>query len=241
MLYKRIIILLAGVTAVVAFWATTRLGQEREKTMQSGELPIIRVAIGRKITEVQAKSQLDFHLAEKNDDTPHVIEQPVVVEYDDPQLSMRLPATEFVWISQQAGVVTDVETSPHLEFLSLEEAHKLATQLADLIAGSRWSLNRRPPVDLNQIKGEVLNPDRYWTYERLYGEWSAGSVRLQLTLRESGRELPQELKSPPVFVVNVRFHDKALREKMQNLVYRTRKEVNGDINQPLPLNYHLSK
>lgn len=207
--------------------------------MESPQLPVVQVAIGRKITDVQAKSNMDFRLAEKNDDTPHIIEEPVIVEYDDPRFGLRLPATRYVWISQYASVVTAFETSPHLEFLTLEEAHALANQLADQITDSHWNVVRRLSLDINQVRTEILNPERYWTYERLYGEWTAGSVRLELTLRESGPPPSAAKKLQAQFVVNLRFEDKALREEMQNRVYRERKEVNNDINRPLPLNYYL--
>jgi hypothetical protein len=240
LLYKRVIILAVVVFAMAVFWTIISRRWVKEKTMESRELPVIRVAIGRKITEVQVKSNMDFRLAEKDDDTPHIIEEPVLVEYDDPQRSLRLPPTRFVWISQYGAVVAAFETSPHLNFLTLEEAHVLANQLADQLAGSGWSIVRRPSLDINQVRAEVLNPERYWSYERLYGEWSAGSIRLELTLRESGPQLPPERRLEAEFVINLRFQDKALREEMQNLIYQKRKEVNGDINHPLPLNYYLS-
>ena len=204
------------------------------------EPPILRVAIGHKIAEVEVKSHLDFDLAGKNDDTPQIIEEAVRVEYDDPHLWVQLPATRFVWISQQAGIVTEFETSPQLEALSLEAAHELATQLADLITGAHWQLTHRPPVDLNQIKTAVMTPERQQTYELLYGEWIVGTVRVRLTLRESGRGLPQQ-EHTPRFVVNLRWQDKVLQDKMRQVVYHARKEVNGNIHQPLPLRYHLSQ
>ncbi|HEV2763853.1 MAG TPA: hypothetical protein VGV38_12805 [Pyrinomonadaceae bacterium] len=240
MRHKRLVILAAAaVAAALALWAAARPGQEKEKTMQPAEMPVVRAAVGRKITEVQADSRMDFDLRSKNDNSPHVIEQPVVVEYADERLGLRLPPTRFVWIAQQAGVVTEIETSPHLEFLSLEEAHALATRLAEQFAASRWNTLGRQPVSLERMRAAVADPERYWTFEQPYGEWASGSLRLELTLRESGKGVPKELKTEPLFVVNARFHDRALREKMEGVVFRAREDVNKDINQPLPLSYHL--
>lgn len=216
-------------------------GQGEEKAMQNEELPTIRVAIGRKITEVAARSRLDFRLSSKNDNTAHSIEQPVVVVYDDPRFTFKLPATRFAWISQQAGVVTELTTSPQLELLPLEESCMLAKQLASLFTESGWHLSHRPSDNIDKIRAEVLNPERYWTYEHLFGEWRAEAVVLRLTLRESGKGIPKEAKPHPVFLVNVNIQDEGLKDEMQNLVYRTRQEINGNIDQPLPLSFYLAR
>lgn len=201
------------------------------------QLPRVEFSLESNVQDIQRVSGLDFDFPHKMDITPIIIESEVTVVYTGQPGEMELPPTKYVWISQYAGKVVELETSPQLEGLPLEQANELADRLMDLFAKSGWQNIALFRTDLEAIRAKLAEPDRAKRYERQYGEWAAGSTRLRLSLKELGWTYPEK-PTTPKFVVNCHFRDPdaSTREMKAVLAKRT---AHGDPHQALPLTVWL--
>jgi hypothetical protein len=197
------------------------------------QLPRVEFNLGSKVWDIQRVSGLNFDLPHMTDMSPIVVESEVTVAYTGRPGEMELPPTKYVWISQYAGKVVELQTSPQLEALPFDQAHELAGRLMDLFAKSGWQNVARYGTDLGAIRAALAEPGRTKRYEKQYGEWTVGSTRLRLSLKETGWTLPEKPVSPK-FVVNCQFRDPDASVQEMKAVLDKRKE-HGNANQALPL------
>lgn len=203
---------------------------------------ILRVAVGQNIAAVERASGIVFHLDRLRDNSPVILEQVVSILYDDPNHGFQLPPTRFVMISQAAGIVTGVDTSPQLGFLDLAKAHDLAIVLRGQIETAHWEVVRAYPADLSLLERLIADPSRRGRFEKDYAELRAGNARLRLYIKEAiGIGLEGREPSPrgQLFLVNVDVTDEQLTSAVLERVYAKRRELTGSVNDSLPLSVWL--
>lgn len=226
----------AGLTlalSLVSCSGPTNKSPRVQNQIRLNQMPRVEFQIGSNVWDIERISGLRFDLPHKTDITPIVIESEVSVLYIGKPGEMELPLTRYVWITQYAGKVVELQTSPQLEGLPLEQANALANQLMDLFANSGWQNIARFPTDLNVIRAVLTEPGRTRPYSKQYGEWAAGSNRLRLSLKELGWSLPDKPVST-TFVVNCDFRDPDASTREMKAVLDKRRAY-GNVNQALPL------
>jgi hypothetical protein len=201
--------------------------------IQSNQMPRLEFTVGSHVWDIERVSGLRFDLAHKTDIGPIIIESEVRVVYTGQPGQMELPPTKYVWISQYAGKVVELETSPQLEGLPLEQANALAGRLMDLFAKSGWQNLARFGTDLDAIRALLAETHRTNRFEKQYGEWAVGPTRLALSLKELGWTLAEKPVSSK-FVVNCEFRDPDASIREMKAVLDKRK-AHGIVNEALPL------
>ena len=78
------------------------------------DYPRVRATVGQSITEVQKLSTHRFLLQGQNDNSPFVIDTPVLFEYGQGPGSRSLPPGSYLWLSQLGGTIYEIQFSPHL-------------------------------------------------------------------------------------------------------------------------------
>ena len=193
----------------------------------------IEFKIGDDIRDVERRSGMSFGLDQMTDMSPKIIDSPATVVYLGLKARLELPETRYVWISQAAGMIVELETSPQLGSLDLEGADRLGSRLVDLLRQAGWREVARFETNIKAIREELELPDRSKRYLKLFGEWADGPTLMRMSLKETGWTLPGR-PDPPQFVVNCEFRNPRINDHAMKAVLQKRK-AHGNPNEALPL------
>ena len=211
-------------------------GAKHTTMAETESAPTLHILIGAPIESTLRAAPIPLHFEKLMDDSPLIIDQPVTVAYDGPA-AFALPSTRFVMISQAAGVITGIDTSPQLKFTNLVDTNALALRLQNELLQAGWRVVRSYPVDIAELQNLVADPTRTRRFEKDYAELRAGTVSLRLYIKEALGIGLEERKPPArgnLFLVNTDLIDRELRTKMEEQVRAKRKEK-GKADEPLPL------
>jgi len=204
----------------------------------------LHLTIGQSIEVVERSNGIPFHLDRLRDNSPVVLDQIISVVYDEPDHILHLPPSRFVMISQYAGVVTGIDTSPQLRYLDLGESHSLAVALKAQLEAAHWQLVRSYPGDLELLQRLISDPTRHGRFERDYAEFRIGEVHLRLYIKEAigiGLEEREPAVRRNLFLVNVDLVDPNRVALEAGRVFAKRRELTGKPNESLPLSAFLGK
>ena len=196
--------------------------------------------VGMRLDEIQRQTSIDLGLDLLKDDSPIILERPVVLRYPMATRTLDLPATQVIWIDQIAGVVVSLTVAPQLDALALAPARTLAVELAELLLRSGWeptSGNTAPLATDRALGAEVLARPDHQLYQRNLGEWQSGSSKVTLSLKElltDSSRRPANLNGVR-FLVNLYFNDLALlvAQRKQLVERRLRAGLADDDRMPL--------
>ena len=158
------------------------------------DIPTVRLTLGDPISQVQSQSSYDFKVKNFQDRHPLAIAEPVIFEYTHPERRFTLPAAQFLWLSVYAQHVVDVKASPHLEYLSLKEAHSLVQALIEIFDKAHW---KREPSDtpaLDELIEEFNDPATSSEHVVTIRKWRGGGDQIYINLRrhwKAAEALPQ--------------------------------------------------
>ena len=211
-------------------------GNKHTTMAETVTAPTLHLKIGAPLESTLKAAPIPLNSEKLMDDTPFVIDQPITVAYDGPG-AFTFPPTRFVMISQAAGVITGIDTSPQLKFTNLADTHALAFRLQTELQKGGWAVVKSYPTNPAELQNLVADPNRTRRFEKDYAELQAGTVSLRIYIKEAlGTGL--EGRNPPargnLFLVNTDFIDRDLRSKMEEQV-KAKRNQSGKPNEPLPL------
>ena len=207
--------------------------------MRTDQLLIIRAALGPRIYQIEASSTFHLSLLRIDsllDNSPYVVEEPVIFEYDHSTLGLTLPPAHFAWISTAAGRAWEFTISPHLESLDLQQARELCTRIIEAIGPSRWKAR---PEKASSLKEEDLaglfaqtRRESYAHRVRAWEEDSGG--KLTLSIKRIFKAENSAPRTADRFVVDVRLWGDELRDQLIEKMYDKRRS-HGDADTALPM------
>lgn len=199
--------------------------------------PRVTVTVGQSVIEFQKNSTYRFSFENQNDNSPFVVETPVLLEYGQGASSLSFPPGTYLWISQLGGRVYEVQFSPHLEALSWEQALQLCFALLDRLKASPWK-PEVPEAPSEQELRENFDAASRELYAATVQTWRLKTTELRLTLKRLRK--PEEPDDQEAFMVLLTISDDALQDVLMEQVTRRRQE-SGSPDDPLPLEEWLKQ
>ena len=240
------VLLLGG--GLVFLSTTDKTMSETPSDQPADSLAVVRAAVGARLSRVQDASTYPLDVTGRNDTADFIIEEPVVFEYGgdaaDDALSFRLPPTRFVWLSQTAGVVHSVNTSPQIQFADFEGAYQLAGEVAATIDATAWTRAEHTPITKAELRRAFADPQTRETARFTLDQWTAGSVEMSLTLKRlfvagSNRAQAAGVEADG-YLIDISITDVDLGVQLMDDAYARRREA-GDEYTPLPLSVWLDE
>ncbi len=184
--------------------------------MRDERTPVIRLALGEHISEIQARSTYRFDLKDLSAVDFVGATTPVVFEYARRGCRFVLPPAPFVFVGLDAGHAVYARVSPHPRLLTLEESFDLLEGLAEVFeeAGWRQTAEHLATPDERQDVFEELeevyaDPATAEQHAADFGDWrcDAGD-ELYVTLRRDSRA-----GSAGLFIATVNIENEKLSEQ----------------------------
>ena len=212
----------------------------RNEAIDMNKIPTLKLTLGQNIFVILRDNHYDHDISRHDDNTPVIIESPVQLDFAEPNIGFKLPPTRYLWLTQYAGIVTSLSTSPQLEYWNLEKAHEFATQMMNKLVKLGWVVHREYPLSYEEVrdmfdKSKAKN-EKFW---KDYGDYSSGDITLnidikQIILPETGNNLTEK---DAILLLNIHINNEELSKRQGKITYGQRRKVNGTANDPLPLSY----
>lgn len=186
--------------------------------MRDETLPVIRLALGDHLSEVEARSTYRFGRAALSGVDFVGATTPVIFEYVRRGCSFVLPPAPFVSVGLDAGHAVYARASPHAHLLSLEGSFDLLEELAELFDGAGWrqaaeglgTTGERQDVfdELGEVYADPETPEQHVLD---FGDWrGGGGDEMYVTLR---RESRRGASPGGLYIVTVNIENEKLSEQ----------------------------
>lgn len=170
--------------------ASSRLDPRTMTTAeQAQDYPVVRVALGEAVRQVQARSTLRLPPASDTVRGNVNITEPVVLEFGQAPAAIRFPAGRFVALMPLAGHVVEVRLSPHLRSLTTDEALDLAAEVGRILESRGWRRARTIASPDSLRRASALNAGSD-VYAQALAEWRRGNDQATITLKRLRSPLP---------------------------------------------------
>lgn len=200
--------------------------------------PVIEATVGDSMLDVQRHSTHRFSFEGYDDDSPFVVETPVVLKYGRGADGFVFQPGSYLWISQFGGRVHAIQYAPHLEPLSWEQGVRMSWALMEQFNASPWKPESSKTRSVEEVREDFDAATRE-TYASKIQSWRLGDARLLLVLKRLRKpEDPEDPAQRETFIVVLTFDDWALRDRLIEQVDKKRRE-HGSENDPLPLEHWL--
>ena len=176
------------------------------------DLPIVRAALGDSLLDVQRASRYRFQF-DRIDDYDLVGRDELVQFVFAGPRPFDLPPTRFFALECTAALVVAIDTSPHREFLSQQQALTLADGLLERIMQAGWT---NVPNDhrvtgreelLLRLRDPATSEDMRW----YISSHTSDTATLMLRLRRAHRA--GRMADHDLFLLNLQFRDEALMKR----------------------------
>lgn len=214
------------------------------QAMDTNNIPTLRLRLGQNYFDILRGNHFNHDISNNDDKTPVVIETPVQLDFAEPQIGFKLPPTRYLYLSQYAGIVTNIMTTPQLQLWNLKKSHDFAAQMTINLRKMGWIVHREYPLPYEMVKSMYAeaktNNEKFW---KIYGEFTSGSIRVYIEVKQviHPETHPLEKKdlteNDDIFLVNINIDNEELRSQQFALVDKQRQEVNGTIYKALPISY----
>jgi hypothetical protein len=210
--------LLAVVVGALGWW---HLERERRLDMGQESFPVVRLKLGDSMAEVQSGSGYQFPPPAGEPRRPLAVSEPVILEYTHAERGFVLPPALFLWLDVYAEHAVGLKVSPHLEYVSLDDAISLAASLIDLFDRSGWTRTDQGYPSLEERRAEFSDLQGDARRTVAIQMWRSLGDRLYITLARNWREdqsLPEfsgrreDFFVVTVFVENDSIANKYLKE-----------------------------
>lgn len=206
----------------------------------------LSVYIGEPVREVLAQNRrTDFDVNRYDDDIPVIwpvddsIPQVFNYTYNDPQGAVSFSHARLVWVTQFAGVVTDVLVSTSESKLTLSQFYDDLSKSADEFTRQGW-IASGPLISLDALRSSVEN-SRANSLEGGLAGFRKGSVTAVLSLKGFSQSPGDASAGSSDYVLNIQFSDAAMHDILEKKVYAERQRVNGTVYKSLKLSYWLKQ
>jgi hypothetical protein len=208
--------------------------------------PTLQIHVGQSLFQITRNQPVQINLEQLLDQSPVLIDEVFIFNYDEAGLAFTLPPTRYIWLSQLAGVVHSIKTAPHLRYLALPEAWDLGRAITSQIeTGTQWQLVDRTSSSLADVQAMAAGSESKDEFRVWMGEWQQQSVTLELSLQRqvrAGRDRGE--KGAPghdLYLVNLLISDGDLERKLLDQVIDKRLAIAGDPTEALPLTVWLEE
>ncbi len=240
--------LLTSGCALALLLNTDETMSETSTTGRADELTVVRAAVGARLRDVQTASSYAFDFSGRNDNADFIIEEPVGFEYGgdatDGSLRFRFPPTRFLALSQDAGVVHSITTTPQLQRADFDGAYELAQRIIGIIDATAWERVESPPVTEAELRRIYADPETRETARVALGRWQAGDAEMYLEFKRLFAAGSNRARAAGVredgYLVEVGVSDPDLSSTLTGRVYG-RREAAGDRYEALPLSVWLDE
>ena len=216
-----------------------------EKNKQ--DIPIVRAALNEHWNSMIANSTYKFSdLHRLYDDSSYIMtDDPIILEYSDPNVGVTFPATRFLRINTIVGRVMSITLTPHLSALDIHEAFKLLEKLNEKLSEIGWeqSETRTPIFSIEEFQARAIRIEKP-RFSKTQAEWKAGQTGLRITIKRIRKvgpdpDFPSIVAEKDRYIVEVRIYDLALSTALYKKMHEKRQELYGNTYERVPLNYWL--
>ncbi len=205
-------------------------------------LPRLVAGLGYTLVDVRQHSTFAFRTDLLSDSYVVAVDKPLQFVFAGPH-PFELAPTRFVSLECTAAIVTAIQSSPHLDYLTQAAALSLLAQLSERIIGAGWKVDRdERPVptgpELNLGLRDPALPDDTWWFAAIY---RSADARLFVKLRRThraGRNGADDL-----FLVTLQWRDDVLLDRAIAVAKQLRREdsVAPDLDRPIVLETYVDR
>lgn len=205
-------------------------------------LPRLVAGLGDTLADVRQHSTFAFRTDLLSDSYVVAVDKPLQFVFAGPH-PFELAPTRFASLECTAAIVTAIQSSPHLDYLTQPAALALLAQLRERIVAAGWKVDRdeRPvPTGPELALGlrDPALPDDTWWFAAIY---ASGDARLYVKLRRAhraGRNGPDDL-----FMVTLQWRDDVLLDRALVLARQLRQQdgLAPDLDRPIVLDKYVPR
>ena len=202
----------------------------------------IHTYIGQSVVEFKAESH-DPYTGRERDESPFIFPDEDYSHerfhfiYGKPGEEIHFPPARFIWVSQYAGVVTNVQINTSAQKETLDQVYGEMRQLGDEFAKAGWQATNPLPL-LATIKSEIASAQGTTNgFGALH--YSKGTSEARILLSTPGIVITPETVNQPAFVAQIEILDKSVEDEESEKAFAARKKVNGSNGISLPLSYWI--
>lgn len=175
------------------------------------QVPTIRLTLGDDFALVQSQSSYHFPRTNLGKIDAIMADSPFIFEYTRPACHFTLPPGRSFGASVDNLHITGVNVSPHLKYLSEEDALDLiGNQLPLLLQGSGWE-RARDYLSLQAIKSEFSDSQTDSSHTIRFEDWRCGDDKLYLEIERHWKKdesLPKLAGTPHgLYVVTLKLRN----------------------------------
>ncbi len=205
-------------------------------------VPRLVAGLGDTLADVRQHSTFAFRTDLLSDSYVVAVDKPLQFVFRGPH-PFDLAPTRFASLECTAAIVTAIQSSPHLDYLTRAAAMALLTQLNGRIVQAGWKADRdeRPvPTGPELALGlrDPALPDDTWWFVAIY---AINDARLFVKLRRThraGRNGPNDL-----FLVTLQWRDDVLIDRAIALARQLRQQdgLAPDLDRPIVLDTYVER
>lgn len=205
-------------------------------------LPRLVAGLGDTLADVRQHSTFPFRTDSLNDRYVVAVDKPIRFVFAGPR-PFELEPARFASLECTAAIVTAIQASPHLDYLTQADALALLAQLRERVSQAGWEVDRdeRPVptgAELALSLRDPALPDDTWWFAAIY---RSGDARLFVKLRRAhraGRNGPDAL-----FLVTLQWRDDVLLDRAIALARHLRQQdgLPPDVDRPIVLDAYVPR